>query len=68
MGWGIEKEKYRCFVLNEEEITVEKLLRRCYRKCNIICSWQQAGEQCQILYDLGNSEIVREYTLYRKNT
>ncbi len=61
VGWGIEKESTDVLFLNEEEITVEKLPEDVTESVTLYAVWQQA-EQCQILYDLGNSEIVREYT------
>ena len=61
VGWGIEKESTDVLFLSEEEITVEKLPEDITESVTLYAIWQQA-EQCQILYDLGNSEIVREYT------
>ena len=61
VGWGIEEESTDVLFLSEEEITVEKLPEDITESVTLYAVWQQA-EQCQILYDLGNSEIVREYT------
>lgn len=61
VGWGIEKESTDVLFLSEEEITVEKLPEDVTESITLYAVWQQA-QQCQILYDLGNSEIVREYT------
>ncbi|NDO46185.1 S-layer homology domain-containing protein [Clostridium sp. MD294] len=61
LGWGIEKESTDVLFLSEEEITVQKLPEDVTESITLYAIWQQA-QQCQILYDLGNSEIVREYT------
>ncbi len=61
MGWSTKQDATEPLFQREEHITTEKLFETEEQTITLYAVWKEI-QDCQILYDLGNNEIIREYT------
>ena len=58
-GWALQKENTDILFTPNEKITVQKLPE--LENVTLYAVWVEV-KPCQVLYDLGNGELIREYT------
>ena len=61
MGWDIVPDSTEPLFEREKEIVAEKLPATEEQNITLYAVWKEV-QDCQILYDLGDNEIIREYT------
>ncbi|MEY8320733.1 S-layer homology domain-containing protein [Lachnospiraceae bacterium 46-61] len=61
VGWALQKEYTDILFTANEKITVQKLPDDVIENITLYAVWEEV-KPCQILYDLGNGELIREHT------